>query len=212
MSEATQLLVDGPEDAYWTLILAHGAGQGMRSEFMAWFAASLSVSGLRVVRFEFPYMQTTSSDGKRRPPNVQSKLLESWRAVIAGLEAKGIARYSMVIGGKSMGGRMASLIADEAGVAALICLGYPFHPPGRPDKLRTEHLRSIRVPTLICQGERDPFGSRIEVGAYLLSPSIKLCWLADGEHSFKPRKTTGLTQVFNLKHASDQIMKFLSRL
>jgi predicted alpha/beta-hydrolase family hydrolase len=212
MSGENQLLIDGPEGAHWTLVLAHGAGQGMNSNFMSWFAESLSASGLRVVRFEFPYMQAKTRDGKRRPPNTQPKLLDTWRTVIVHLEESGTARDRTVIGGKSMGGRMASLIADESGVAGLVCLGYPFHPPGKPDNLRTEQLQSIRTPTLICQGERDPFGSKLEVSTYSLSSAIQLYWLKDGEHSFKPRKATGLTQETNLAAAADRIKKFFSNL
>ena len=86
---------------------------------------------------------------------------------------------------------MASLIADERGVAGLVCLGYPFHPPGKPDRLRTEHLRVLRTPTLICQGTRDPFGKRDEVAGYVLAPSIRLAWIAEGDHSFTPRGQSG---------------------
>ena len=86
---------------------------------------------------------------------------------------------------------MASLIADERGAAGLVCLGYPFHPPGKPDRLRTEHLRVLRTPTLICQGTRDPFGKRDEVAGYALAPSIRLAWIAEGDHSFTPRGQSG---------------------
>src|SRR5262249_24203016 len=95
--------------------------------------------------------------------------------------------------GKSMGGRIASLIADEAVSQGLVCLGYPFHPPGRPQNLRVEHLRHLRTPALIVQGTRDSLGSREEAGGYELSPRIRIAWIDDGDHSFKPTKRSGRT-------------------
>src|ERR1700683_2872759 len=107
----------------------------------------------------------------------------------------------LVIGGKSMGGRIASLVADDAGVDGLVCLGFPFHPVGKPDKLRVEHLGKIKTPTLIVQGERDPFGSREEVAGYKLSAAVRIEWLVDGDHSFKPRKSSGRTEERNWETA-----------
>jgi uncharacterized protein len=108
-----------------------------------------------------------------------------------------------------MGGRIASMIADEVGAAALICLGYPFHPPGNPNKARTEHLYTLRTPTLILQGARDPFGGRDEVAALNLPRKVRVRWLADGEHSFKPRKASGRTEAQNLAEAVDEAAAFL---
>ena len=107
-----------------------------------------------------------------------------------------------------MGGRIASLIADEAGVRGLVCLGYPFHPVGKPDQLRVEHLRTIKTPTLIVQGERDTFGNREEVGRYELSSKIHIHWVHDGDHSFKPRKKSGRTEQQNWEEALDRIESF----
>jgi len=208
----TELLCDGPADARWTLLLAHGAGQGMDAEFMATMAQQLGAAGMRVVRFDFPYMQRAKAEGRRRPPDRSPVLLDALRTVIDELVAQGVSRQRLLIGGKSMGGRMASLVADEQQVAGLVCLGYPFHPPGKPDKLRTEHLATIRTPTLICQGERDPFGSRAEVAGYDLSDAITLAWLPDGEHSFKPRKAAGVSQADNLEKAVRLIMDFTAGL
>lgn len=116
---------------------------------------------------------------------VESRLI-LWLRVIASVHPEGL-----FIGGKSMGGRMSSLIADEADVTGLVCLGCPFHPVGRPDQLRIEHFKAIRTPTLMVQGERDPFGNRQEVAEYRLSEQVCIHWLADGDHSFKPRKASG---------------------
>ena len=111
-----------------------------------------------------------------------------------------------------MGGRIASLVADEAGVAGLICLGYPFHPVGKPDQLRVEHLKTIKTPTLIVQGERDPFGSRGEVSAHKLSPAVRVAWVPDGDHSFKPRKSSGRTEQQNWDAALGEMVLFLEAL
>jgi predicted alpha/beta-hydrolase family hydrolase len=202
-------LIDGPPDARCRLLLAHGAGQGPDSAFMTAVARGLASAGLCVVRFPFPYMVRSEAEGRRRPPDREPILIETWLQVIA--EHRGAAQR-LLIGGKSMGGRIASLIADEAGVDGLACLGYPFHPPGRPERMRVEHLSRLRTPTLICQGVRDPFGSREEVAGYALSPSIEMVWIPDGEHSFKPRKGSGRTWEQNLGAAADALAAFAERL
>jgi predicted alpha/beta-hydrolase family hydrolase len=196
----------------WTVLLAHGAGQGMDSPFMDAIAGGLADVGLRVVRFDFPYMARARQEGRRRPPDRPSVLSDAYRAVIEQLLTQGTPRERLVIGGKSMGGRVASLLADEQRVAGLVCLGYPFHPPGKPEKLRTEHLAQLRTPTLICQGERDPFGNRAEVEGYTLSESIRLAWLPDGEHSFKPRKASGRSEADNLAEAVRLLVDFVAGL
>lgn len=199
-------LVEGPADADWTVILAHGAGAPMDSPFMEVVARGLVGLGHRVVRFEFPYMAVRRETGKKRPPNPQRVLLATWREVHASFPGARLA-----IGGKSMGGRMASLLADELGVGALVCLGYPFHPAGKPEKTRTEHLAELRTPTLIVQGERDALGRRDEVEGYDLSEAIELCWLEDGNHSLVPRKRSGLTEAEHLAAAVAAIDGFLRR-
>lgn len=211
------MLLDGPDDARWTIVLAHGAGQGMDSPFMMEFAEGLcargsAVGGLRVVRFEFPYMQAMRLSGKRRPPDPAAKLIDAWHKTLASLARRDITSQRLVIGGKSLGGRIASLIADRAGVAALVCLGYPFHPPGRPTQTRTEHLRTLQTPTLICQGTRDPFGNQAEVQSYSLSQAIRLCWLAEADHGLKPRSGAGFTQADHFSHAMNAIIGFIRAL
>lgn len=203
-----ELLSDGPEGARVTLVLAHGAGAPMDSPFMEVIAAGVAASGIRVVRFEFPYMRMRRVTGKRSGPNGQAVLLESWREAIA---AAGRAE-TLLIGGKSLGGRIASMLADEVEADGLVCLGYPFHPPGRPERTRVEHLASLRTPTLICQGERDPLGRREEVEGYELSPAIRVHWLADGDHSFKPRKSSGRTEAENLEEAVRETVAFVEEL
>ncbi len=206
------LKIDGDSETAWTLLLAHGAGQGMDSLFMTGIAEAVVAAGIRVVRFNFPYMLKILESGKKSPPDREPLLRAAFQQAIHELEAAGTERKRLVIGGKSMGGRMASLIADEQQIAGLLCLGYPFHPPGRPERLRTAHLQEIRTPTLICQGERDPFGRREEVEAYQLSSAVLIHWITDGEHSFKPRKASGLTQAENLGTAAVAAAEFIAGL
>lgn len=200
-------LFDGPVEAKLTIALAHGAGAPMDSPFMNAIASGLAGLGWRVARFEFPYMVDRRETGKRKPPNRQPILLDCWRTAIAHLGAS-----HLIIGGKSMGGRMASLIADETKVRGLVCLGYPFHPPGKPDRLRTEHLESLATPALFLQGERDPFGGRDEVGTYALSQKIRISWAPDGDHSLKPRKKSGHTEEENLNQAIQDLHRFAESL
>ncbi|MYF85096.1 MAG: alpha/beta hydrolase [Rhodospirillaceae bacterium] len=200
-------LTDGQDGAPLTLILAHGAGAPMDSPFMDRIAEGVAAAGWRVVRFEFPYMAARRAPGAKTPPDREPVLPGPWRSVIADLGAD-----TLVIGGKSLGGRMASMIADEAGVRGLVCLGYPFHPPGRPDRLRTAHLETLATPALILQGERDPLGRAEEVPCYSLSETISLAWLPDGDHSFKPRKASGHTEDSNLALAVERICGFLDAL
>lgn len=208
----TERLIDGPPDAYWTFLLAHGAGQGMGSDFMTFFAHHLARDRLRVVRFEFPYMAATSRDGQQRPPDRTPALIERWDQELAWAAQAGIPLPRLVIGGKSLGGRIASLIAERAGVAALVCLGYPFHAVGKPEQRRIEHLETLGVPTLICQGTRDPFGNRAEVPAYPLSAQIEIAWIPDGDHSFCPSASGGRSHEQNLLEAVDRIERFLASL
>lgn len=184
-----EFLLDGPEDGRATILLAHGAGAPMDSASMTAATHALAEAGFRVARFEFAYMAARRMGEGRKPPPRADKLIPEYQAAVTALAVKG----PLIIGGKSMGGRVASLIADglflDARIVGLLCLGYPFHPPEKPEQLRTAHLRDLRTPTLICQGTRDPFGTREEVSAYPLSDRIEILWLEDGDHDLKPRKS-----------------------
>ena len=169
-------LYDGPEKPKRTFLFAHGAGAPMTHPFMARVAKEMGERGIRVVRFNFPYMEA----GKKVPDR-QPVLLDAWRRAI---EEHGGGKR-VVIGGKSMGGRMASMVADEMNVRGLICFGYPFHPPAKPEQLRVAHLETLRTPTLIVQGTRDTFGTPPEVATYALSPQIQVEWIDGGDHSLK---------------------------
>jgi predicted alpha/beta-hydrolase family hydrolase len=182
----------------------------MDSPFMNTVAAGVAKAGFRVARFEFPYMHARR-EGKRKPPDRGPVLQETWRDVIREVAGdKG--PTSVAIGGKSMGGRIASMVADEAGVAGLVCLGYPFHPPGQPDKLRVTHLEKLATPSLILQGQRDAFGSRDEIRSYSLSKKIRILYLPDGDHSFKPRAASGRTERQNVDEAIAAAAAFLRSL
>ena len=182
----------------------------MDSPFMAAVALGLAHRGWRVVRFEFPYMARRRSSGRQQAPDRQPVLLESWREQVQLHLAEG----PLFIGGKSMGGRMASLLLDEladaGAVLGCICLGYPFHPPGKPDQQRIDHLQSMRAPCLVLQGERDSFGKRQEVESYDLAPSIDVQWIPDGDHSFKPTKRSGLSEADNLDLAVQGCDRFMA--
>ena len=194
-------------EASATLILAHGAGAPMDSDWMNDMAGRLAGLGINVLRFEFPYMAQRRIDGGKRPPDPAPKLLECWREVygLVRLHVAGV----LAIGGKSMGGRMASLLADELGADALVCLGYPFYAVGKPEKPRVEHLVSLRTRTLIVQGERDALGNRDAVEAYDLSPNIEVFWLASGDHDLKPLKVSGFTHSEHLASAVEKVAGFL---
>jgi predicted alpha/beta-hydrolase family hydrolase len=201
-------LTDGPKDAAMTYVFAHGAGGAMDTPFMTTVARELGERGIRVVRFEFPYMAARRTGGKRGAPDREAVLLATWRDVVAQLGGGS----RVFIGGKSMGGRMATLVADELRVRGSVCFGYPFHPPGQPARVRTAHLEAMATPMLILQGERDPFGNRDDVASYRLSPAIRIEWLQDGDHSLKPRAKSGVTEVQNLTRAIEAAAAFMAKI
>jgi len=174
-----------------TLILAPGAGAGQRSPFMARFAAALAARGIDTVTFDFPYRE----EG-RRIPDGNATLEACWRAVIDMMRQNLAPAEAIAIGGKSMGGRIASQVAasGEAGaISGLVLLGYPLHPPGRPQQLRTAHFPRLRVPSLFVQGTRDTFGAPAELGAALDAAGVPatLFPIAEADHSFKVPKRAG---------------------
>ena len=194
-------------EASATLILAHGAGAPMDSDWMTDMAGRLAALGVNVLRFEFPYMAQRRVDGVKRPPNPAGKLQECWREVY-GLVRRHVTGV-LAMGGKSMGGRMASLVADELGADALVCLGYPFYAVGKPEKPRVEHLASLQARTLIVQGERDALGNLAAVEGYSLAPGIEVFWLVAGDHDLKPLKVSGFTHSDHLAGAAQKVAEFL---
>lgn len=199
------LLIDGPQAPMATFIFAHGAGAPMDTPFMDHFAKGIAAAGVKVVRFEFPYMQRRRLEGKKSPPNSAKILEAAWLEKVEAFRD----HTPLFLAGKSMGGRYASLIADKVEPKGLVCLGYPFHPPGKPETLRTAHLLDLKTPALILQGERDPFGKPDEVATYNLAQTIRVTWLCDGDHGFKPRKASGRTEIQNWDQAVAAIVQFI---
>ena len=208
-AEPEPRLIDGPAAAPATLLLAHGAGAPMDSPFLATITSGLAERGWRVVRFAFPYMARARAGGRRGAPDRLPKGLGAFREQVA-LEADS---SSLVLAGKSLGGRVATLLLEETAAAGTVraglCFGYPFHPPGKPDSLRTAHLETLSVPTLIVQGERDSFGRRAEVEGYALAPAIRLAWIPGGDHSLRPTRAAGLDEAAALDLAVEHADAFL---
>ncbi|MCK5882973.1 MAG: alpha/beta hydrolase [Bacteriovoracaceae bacterium] len=188
-----------------TFVMAHGAGAPMDHPWMERMATLLEGHSIEVVRFEFPYMVDRRLNGNKRPPNTAKVLQETWLEVLSLLSD----RKRIFIGGKSMGGRMASLIADSVSSPGLICLGFPFHAPGKDVGQRIEHLADLSTKTLILQGTRDTMGNYDDVKEYILSSSIEMSWLEDGDHGLKPRVKSGYTLEKHLEEAARRISAFI---
>jgi len=194
------------------LLLAHGSGGNQMSPFLVDYATGLAARGIDVATFNFVY-----SEQRRKLPDRNDKLEACWRAVIAaarsGELSPEIARARLAIGGKSMGGRIASQVAasDGEGIAGLVALGYPLHPPGRPERLRTKHLPALAVPMLIVQGERDAFGTPDELRPVLrtLKAKNELFVVESGDHSFKVPKSAGTPQAQIHARVLDEIARWL---
>ncbi|WP_318517768.1 alpha/beta family hydrolase [Photobacterium leiognathi] len=215
---ASEYMINEPQSgtAIATFLFAHGAGAGMDHSFMTAVAEGLAKHDIRVVRFNFPYMVKRGEDGKKRPPDRQPKLLLDFQRHI-----ENFADNALVIGGKSMGGRMASLMVTDIAaespdvencatkVNGVACLGFPFHPPGKPENFRGDHLKTISTPTLILQGERDTFGTKAEMAEWTFSPQVDIAFLPDGDHSFKPRKASGYTEAQNIETTVVQLARFI---
>jgi predicted alpha/beta-hydrolase family hydrolase len=199
------LWLDGPTDAACTLVLAHGAGAPADSPFLEQIARAIAGAGIRVVRFEFPYMHARRAGGRRGVPDREPVLRSAWLEVVERLGGG----PRLVIGGKSLGGRIAAAVADEAGARGVVCLGFPFHPPRAPARLRTAALAAPRVPTLIVQGTRDAFGTREEVAGYALSPAVRVHWIEGGDHSLVRRPAGGGRREPALAEATEVVVAFV---
>ncbi|WP_022940159.1 alpha/beta family hydrolase [Psychromonas hadalis] len=205
-------IVNGPADGP-LFLFAHGAGAPADSCFMESIALGLAKQGIFVIRFNFDYMQIRMETGKRRPPERAPKLIKQFEDMIKKVTLQ--KNRAMVIGGKSMGGRMASLVASQFEENGLIeikgvaCLGFPFHPAGKLDKLRIDHFPLIKQKQLIIQGSRDKLGSFAEVESYHLPKAINWCWLEDGDHDLKPRVKSGLTHAQHINQAIECLSQFI---
>ncbi|ADZ71690.1 alpha/beta family hydrolase [Polymorphum gilvum] len=197
-----------------TLLLAHGAGAPMDSAFMTRLAEALTSEGVAVARFEFPYMAARRSDGRKLPPPRAEKLIGAFQTAVQTVlhEVDG----PLLIGGKSMGGRVAAMLAGGASlpgrVLGVVCVGYPFHPTAKPEHWRLEPLQQASRPVLIAQGERDPFGSRAELEAVSLPANVEIVFLEDGNHDLGPRGQSPATWDGNIGAAARSIADFARRL
>ena len=189
------------------VVLAHGAGQGKDSEFMVTLSDLFMQHQIMCRTFNFDYMETMVETGKRRPPDRLPRLLDCFKAQLVSTSG-----LPLFIAGKSMGGRVATHVLQESAAEGAMCFGYPFHPPGKPDKLRTEHFPDIAKPVLILQGERDPFGKRQEIPDYKLPGNIQVDYIPDGEHSFKPLKSSAHNWHDNMVLAVEKSCDFIKSL
>lgn len=195
-----------------TLLLAHGAGANQTGGFMVGFAEGLSRRGIDTVTFNFFY-----TEQGRRAPDRNDKLEACYRAAIAAIQKnKSLGSSPLFIGGKSLGGRIASQVAASGidGVAGLIFLGYPLHPPGKPDRPRREHLSLIRAPMLFVQGSRDPFGSPGELQPVIksLGAPAAIYAIEGGDHSFTVPKSATVSQEEVFEAAQDEIVRWIRSL
>lgn len=204
------IIYNGP-NAGPLFVFAHGAGAPASADFMEKITDGLVLRGIRVARFNFPYMQQRIDSGTRRPPERAPKLIAQFAALIVDID------QPMVIGGKSMGGRIASLVAAQsesdhaANIKGIVCLGFPFHPAAKPETLRTAHFPLIKQDILIIQGERDRLGNKEEVQTYGLPDDIHWLWLEDGDHDLKPRIKSGFTYQAHLEKTLDNMALFIKK-
>jgi hypothetical protein len=190
------------------VILAHGAGQGIDSPFMKFFHEALPDRGLLSVQFNFEYMEQ-----HRKVPDPQPKMQARYREVVREV-AERYRPTAIVIGGKSMGGRVASYIAgDTPGVRGLVFLGYPLHPPGKQDQLRDAHLYDLDVPMLFLSGTKDPFADRplLEKVVRRLGDRATLVWTEGGDHSLKVRRSGTNTLEAAANEIQDWVGEFEGR-
>lgn len=197
------------------IIFAHGAGADMHHEFMEQVSGLLNKANINVMRFNFPFMDKRIELGKRYPPDRMPKLIDCYKHVIdqVSLMDNNQTLLPLFIGGKSMGSRVAATIAADDDIAKFIqgvfCIGYPFHPTKKPEKLRLEPLQNTLKPVLVLQGDRDTLGSQVEIAEYDLSPLCHTIFLPDGDHSLKPRVKSGYTHQQHIETAVKAIVKFI---
>lgn len=202
------------DNAKALVIFAHGAGADMNHEYMEVLTQLMNEQHLNVLRFNFPYMDKRKLDGKRRPPDRMPVLIDCYQSLISNVKTD----LPIFIGGKSMGCRVASTLAnnksfmDEYNIQGVICLGYPFHPIKKPEKLRLSPLQETQLPVLILQGDRDALGSEEEVNSYEISPLCQLHFFADGDHDLKPRVKSGNTLVQHQQAATRLARSFIDEI
>lgn len=196
-----------PKCPHARFLFCHGAGAPMDSDFMQCMTQLLVDRGIEVVRFEFPYMAERRASGNRRPPNPMKQVLEYLNEQVAYWSQ--VDDLPLFVGGKSMGGRAAAMLA-RTDIVGVIALGYPLHPISQPEKLRLEPLQNRQNPLFIVQGERDKLGSRACFEPLVVDKTIQWLWLADADHDLKPRIKSGLTHAQHLADAADAVLAFMS--
>lgn len=203
------LMINRPKNPISTLIFAHGAGAPMNSEWMDTVANLFSERDIKVIRFNFAYMERRFTESKKFPPDRMPKLLKHLEEVISSCHSKGELEGSLFLGGKSMGSRVCTS-SDILEAKGIICFGFPFCPPGKEDTSRIEALNnSIYSKILINQGDRDPFGKKEWLKNQALKESIGIEFYFDGDHDLKPRKKSGKTIKENLTEAVDTSVRFI---
>lgn len=198
-----------PQHPWAQLFLAHGAGAGWDHPWLNTMAELLAAEGIWVRRIEFPYAQWMREAGKRRPPQPVEQLQTYFSALIQQQQNQELPCF---VGGKSMGGRVAAMVAGTeiaTNLRGVVALGYPFHPVRKPENLRLGPLQESKPPVLVVQGTRDAFGTQAEVASYELGQLVELAWLEDGDHDFSPRKASGLTQAQLLEQAVAATVAFM---
>ncbi len=216
------MLSNTVENAKAQVIFAHGAGANMSHEFMDDISSLLNGAGINVLRFNFPFMDKRALTGIKYPPDRMPKLLVCYEDIIRHVvEQLKNNELPLFIGGKSMGSRVAAtLVADPEGlepyllnkISGVFCLGYPFHPAKKPEKLRLEPLVNAKKPVLIVQGDRDTLGNKAEIISYQLAEHCQCIFLEDGDHSLKPRVKSGFTQQAHMNSAVEEIVQFIDQL
>ncbi|XKE46304.1 dienelactone hydrolase [Halomonas organivorans] len=191
------------------LLLTHGAGAGQDTSFLRGLRRALAASGVQTLAIEFAYLRRMREEGRRRPPPRVDHLVEELAQWCDSVSHH--CPSPLWLGGKSMGGRVASLLAARDGAPGLVLCGYPFHPPGKPDRLRLDHWPRLDCPTLVVQGTRDPFGTREEVSGYPVPSVAELHWLEDGDHDWKPRRASGRTQDDLIREGGRWIAEAMGR-
>ncbi len=207
-------IINNVETPIAQIVFAHGAGADMHHDFMEQVTSLLNQANINVLRFNFPYMDRRIDTGKRYPPDRMPKLIDCYKLIITELAGSDLS-LPLVIGGKSMGGRVAATLAGDDDISSFIqgvfCLGYPFHPAKKIEKLRLAPLQETQKPILIVQGERDSLGSQPEIAGYDVSDFCQYAFLADGDHSLKPRVKSGFTHLQHLQSAVEHIVTFIKK-
>lgn len=207
----TDVAYQGPKrGADRAVLLAHGAGADMHAAALTTVADALAAAKIPSLRFNFPY----KAAGRRSPdraPVLEAALREAAEELAA--RAK-VPADRLVLGGRSMGGRIGSMVAAEDGALGVVLLGYPLHPPGRTDQLRVEHFPRLTMPVLFASGTRDAFGTpdELQQHAKTIKGRVRFHWIDTGDHGFKPLKSSGLTPQAALVGVAAAVVDFVAGL